>query len=130
MAQRQKGFTRASALGPIADFVEETGFPFRQRVEGGGVEPVDLFVGELGGGLEGGYAGAVQDLVRVGVPDAREKPRIGEKCRGSAITAAEPLSRANAYPLESGVKPQQAGRGSALPAVWLSRPGGRNGRWS
>ncbi len=63
--------------------------PELKSVAGGGEEALPLLVGEFVGERDGGEAGGVEDLVGVGVADAREDARVGEGSLEGAVFGGE-----------------------------------------
>ncbi len=104
-----------------ASFGVETVDPELKGVARGGVETLPLFAREFVRELDGGEAGGVEDLVGVGVADAREDAWVGEGSLESAVLDGE--CRAEFF---------EAGR-EDVDAAGIDRCGrgeGRRGAWS
>src|SRR6202521_4976225 len=76
---RHLGAERRDLLGEGRSVAAQALEPFDEGVANGVEEALGLLVVEVQGALEGRQAGAVQDLVGVGVADAGEDRRVGER---------------------------------------------------
>src|SRR5207247_1584933 len=87
LAEGRDFFGKASAC-----LRHELPAPFLERLARGAVEPFDLICREAARPFRRREARAMQDLVGVGVADAREDPRVRQRALGGVILARQGLA--------------------------------------